>query len=317
MAGVHGLAQIAGLHHITAIAGDAQRNLDFYVRLLGQRLVKQTVNFDDPGTYHFYFADYSGTPGTVLTFFPFAGARKGVRGSGEATAVAYTVAPDALPGWQARLAAGGVVAAPGERFGEELLTLQDPDGMQIELVAAAQQPAVALWDGGPVPAALQLRGFHSTTLQVRDGDASAALLRELFGWTETARDGNRRRLAVDGGLAGRIVDLVETPDLPRGQQGAGSIHHVALRVPDDAAQATWRSELANAGYGVTPIRDRQYFHSIYFRDPNGVLLELATDSPGFAWDEPVNALGSALRLPPWLEPQRARIAESLGRIELP
>ncbi len=312
----HTSVQIAGLHHITAIAGDPQRNLDFYVGVLGQRLIKQTVNFDDPGTYHFYFADFSGTPGTVLTFFPWKGARKGTRGSGEATAVAYAVPADALPAWQARLGAAGFATTTSERFGERLLSLEDPDGMQIELVASASPASVAQWENGPVPADLQLRGFHSTTLQVRNADASAELLRDLFGWIEVAREGKRSRFSVDGGVAGRVVDLVETPDLPRGQQGAGSIHHVAFRLPDDAAQAAWRSKLITAGFGVTPVRDRQYFHSLYFQEPNGVLFELATENPGFLWDEPVDALGSALRLPPWLEAHRERIAAALPKIEL-
>lgn len=310
-------AMIAGLHHITAIAGDPQRNLDFYVGLLGQRLIKKTVNFDDPGTYHFYFGDYSGTPGTILTFFPWAGVRKGIKGSGEATAVAYNVAPDALPGWQARLAAHGVAASRGERFGEPLLASKDPDGLTVELVGSANAPAVALWGGGPVASELALCGFHSTTLQVRDADASAALLRDSFGWHESAREGNRRRFAIDGRAPGRVVDLVAMPDLPRGRQGAGSIHHVAFRAPDDVAQEGWRTHLVHAGYSVTPVRDRQYFHSIYFQEPNGVLYEVATDTPGFLGDERVEALGNALKLPPWLEPQRAQIEATLAIVENP
>ena len=305
----------AGLHHITAIAGDPQRNVDFYTRVLGQRLVKRTVNFDDPGTWHLYYADATGTPGTVLTFFPWAGIPRGVRGSGEATAVAYTVAPDALPGWKARLAAHGIAAEESERFGEPLLAFADPDGMGVELVGSALQPDIAIWQDGPVAAEMSLRGFHSTTLQVRDGDASAALLRDLCGWREKAQDGSRRRFVVAGSAPGAMVDLVATPDLPRGRQGAGSIHHVAFRATDDAEQENWRVQLAAQGFGVTPMRDRQYFHSIYFREPNGVLFEMATDSPGFLWDESVETLGSALRLPPWLEPQRSSIEAALPLLE--
>lgn len=317
MANTQPLLALAGIHHITAIAGDPQRNLGFYVGVLGQRLIKKTVNFDDPGTYHFYFADYSGTPGTVLTFFPWAGMRRGVKGSGEATAVAYNVAAGALPGWQARLAARGIAATPDERFGEPLLAFEDPDGMAVELVGAAHLPSVARWEGGPVASELALRGFHSTTLQVRDLALSAALLRESFGWHEVAREGNRTRFAIDGASAGRVVDLVATPDLPRGRQGAGSVHHVAFRAPDDVAQEGWRTHLARAGYGVTPVRDRQYFHSIYFQEPNGVLFEVATDTPGFLWDERIEALGTALKLPPWLEPHRTQIEASLAVVEDP
>jgi glyoxalase family protein len=310
----------AGLHHITAIAGDPQQNVDFYTSVLGQRLIKRTVNFDDPGTWHFYYADAVGSAGTVLTFFPWAGVPKGVRGSGEATAVAYSVAADALPAWRIRLAAHDVAFTEQERFGHPLLAFEDPDGMAVELVGMARPPAVAHWEGGPVAPEMALCGFHSTTLQVRDGDASAALLRDLFGWREEAREGNRRRFVADGLVAeggrGLAVDLVETPDLPRGRQGAGSIHHVAFRTPDDAAQEQGRAALAAAGLRVTPVRDRQYFHSIYFQEPNGVLYEIATDGPGFLWDESVETLGSSLRLPPWLEPQRRRIEELLPPIKV-
>jgi len=308
------VAKIEGLHHITAIAGDPQRNLDFYVGLLGQRLIKRTVNFDDPGTYHFYFGDYSGSPGTILTFFPWAGVRKGIKGSGEATAVAYTIAAETLPAWEARLAAHGVATERSERFGDPLLVFQDPDGLTIELVGASDLPAVALWDGGPVAAEMALRGFHSTSLQVRTADASAALLRDAFGWQELAREGNRTRFAIAGSVPGRFVDLVVVPDLARGRQGAGSIHHVAFRAPDDAAQAYWHAHLTREGFSVSPVRDRQYFHSIYFQEPSGVLYEVATDTPGFLWDEPLEALGAALKLPPWLEPQRSRIEAGLPEI---
>ncbi len=322
MAENHPPAASSGLHHITAIAGDAQRNLDFYTGVLGQRLVKKTVNFDDPGTYHFYFADEVGSAGTVLTFFPFAGARRGVRGSCEATAVAYNVAADALPDWQARLARLGIDAVASERFGAPLLTFADPDDMAVELVGSAQPPQVRHWQGGPVGEEMALRGFYGTTLQVRNAAPSAALLRDSFGWHEVAREGNRRRFAAgaaapQGNAApGQFVDIVELPSLPAGRQGAGSIHHIAFRAADDGAQAAWQRHLAAAGLGVTDVRDRQYFRSIYFREPNGVLFEIATDGPGFLWDEPIEALGSALRLPPWLEPQRTRIEASLPALQV-
>ena len=309
---------MAGLHHITAIASDAQRNLDFYVGLLGQRLVKRTVNFDAPDTYHFYFADYAGSPGTVLTFFPWPRARKGVRGAGEAWAAAYAVPATALPAWQARLQAAGAPVAPvTERFGEPVLAVQDPDGLLVELVGVENVPAVVPWAGGPLPAEMELRGFHSTTLAVRDLAASAVLLTETFGWRELGREGNRVRYAIAGAVPGRVVDLLELPDAAPGSMGAGTIHHVAFRTPDDAAQLRWRAHLAQEGFGVSDVRDRQYFNSIYFREPNGVLFEIATDTPGFAWDEPLGELGGALKLPPWVEPQRERIAARLPAIRVP
>lgn len=303
-----------GFHHITAIAGDAQRNVDFYHTLLGQRLVKRTVNFDDPGTWHLYYADYAGSPGTVLTFFPWARARRSARGSGEAVAVAYAVAPESLDGWEQRLrAAGATVGARGERFGEPFLPVLDSDGMLVELTAVRDLPTIVPWPGGPVPAELELRGFHATTLQVRELQPSAELLQARFDWSELGREGARVRFqaphvaGAGAPLPGRIVDLLETPDLPLGRMGAGAIHHVAFRTADDATQAAWRAALQEDGYGVTPMRDRQYFHSIYFNEPSGVLYEIATEPPGFTWDEPLDQLGSSLKLPPWLEPQRERL----------
>jgi glyoxalase family protein len=311
---------VAGIHHITAMAGDPRANVAFYTRVLGQRLVKRTVNFDDPGTHHFYYGDALGTPGTILTFFPWPGARRGAQGSGEAVATAYAVPPGALPFWQERLARAGVAAEPvQERFGARVLPLRDPDGMVVELVEAAEPAgAVAHWQGGPVEAGAALRGFQGVTLQVADGGATGALLEQLFGFQRAGQEANRIRYALPGsaaeGAPGRTVDLLVTPGVPRGRLGPGSIHHVAFRVADDAEQAERRTALLRAGLAVTPVQDRQYFRSIYFREPGGVLFELATDGPGFAWDEPVAELGSALRLPPWLEPRRAEIEAALPEI---
>jgi glyoxalase family protein len=315
---------MAGFHHITAISGDPQRNVNFYQNLLGQRFVKKTVNFDDPGTYHLYYADYAGSPGTVITFFPWARAQPGIKGSGEAIAVAYGVPRESLDAWEARLRSGGArVGQRGERFGEPYLSVSDPDGMVVELVGVGELPAITPWQNGPVPADMELRGFHATTLQVRDAAASAVLLREHFGWSEVGREGNRTRYQAPASAApygtaplpGRIVDLLEQPNLPPGRMGAGTIHHVAFRTPSDATQAGWRAQLVAEGFGVTPMRDRQYFHSIYFNEPNGVLYEIATDQPGFAWDEPVESLGQSLKLPPWLEPQRKRIEGILAPLD--
>lgn len=316
---------IAGIHHITAMAGDAQRNVNFYVNVLGQRLVKTTVNFDDPGTYHFYYGDEVGTPGTILTFFPWPSARRGQRGTGEVAATAYAVPAGTLPAWQQRLSDFGIVtSAPQTRFGETVISFQDPDGMVVELVetdgVAGSQP----WHAGPVPPAMAAQGFHSATLWVADAGRSAELLTDIYGWQRVGQEGSRLRVQApilaeqkSGGGLGSRLDLVTLPDVGRGRLGTGSVHHIAFRTEDDPAQLAWRQTLLSAGYNVTPVQDRQYFHSIYFREPAGVLYEIATNPPGFTWDEPVAQLGSSLKLPPWLEPQRGQIERVLPAIERP
>lgn len=317
---------IAGIHHITAMAADPQRNIDFYVNVLGQRLVKTTVNFDDPGTYHLYYGDETGTPGTILTFFPWPGARRGQRGVGEVAATAYAVPAGSLPYWQARLANFGyVTSAPQTRFGEPLLVFQDPDGMVIELVETPGSTAIRYWNDGPIPADRAAQGFHSATLWVASLDHSRQLLTDIFGWRAVGQEGGRVRLQAPssaqqdaaGSALGRRLDLVVLPNQGRGRLGAGSVHHIAFRTEDDATQLGWRRALLDAGFGVTPVQDRQYFRSIYFREPAGVLYEIATNPPGFTWDEPVAQLGSRLKLPPWLEPQRAQIERVLPAIERP
>lgn len=320
------LLPMAGLHHVTAIASDPQRNLDFYVSVLGQRLVKQTVNFDAPQVYHFYFADGAGSPGTVLTFFPWKNARRGVRGAGESAAVAYSAPAGVLGAWSERLARHGVdVLGEETRFGEQVLSLLDPDGMRVEIVESQSPPATVAWEASPVPAEMALRGFHSVTLQVRDAAASAVVLVESFGWTHLGSEGNRHRYgvggaipgAIPGEIPGRIVDLLETPDAAPYTEGYGSIHHVAFRTPDEATERQWRELLLGERFNVTDVRDREYFRSIYFREPNGVLYEVATDTPGFATDEPLESLGSNLMLPAWFEPRRAEIAARLAPIRVP
>lgn len=309
---------IQGLHHITAVAADAQANLDFYHRLLGQRLVKRTVNFDDPGTYHFYFADEVGTPGTVLTFFPWRHVRRGTPGNGEAAAVAYTIRPGAAGFWRDRLAADGVVVGEAQmRFGQQVLPFHDPDGMLVELIESDAPADVRLWTGGPIPEAYALRGFHSVTLWLGETDRTAELLVDHLGYREVGREGSRTRFAAASGDVGLYVDLLHRPGQPRGRFGAGSIHHVAFRTVDDSEQLEYQAALRVAGHSVTPVQDRQYFHSIYFREPGGVLFEVATDAPGFLYDEPVEALGEQLRLPPWLEPRRGEIEAFLPPAELP
>lgn len=303
---------IQGLHHITAVASDAQRNLDFYRNVLGQRLVKRTVNFDDPGTYHFYFADAAGTPGTVLTFFPWQGMRRGTRGNREAGAVAYRVPAGSFGFWQEHLKRNGVVPQPVEqRFGAGVLPFEDPDGMRIELIEGAAREEIAPWMDGPIDGGYALRGFHSTTLWLDQLDPTAKLLTGQMGYTLTGQEstpsGARYRFTGAEGTLGSVVDILHRPGGNRAAFGAGSIHHVAFRVPDDPAQLEYQAALLAAGLSVTQVQDRSYFHSIYFREPGGVLFEIATQTPGFAIDEPQERLGEALKLPRWIEPQRDHI----------
>jgi len=307
-----------GIHHVTAIARDPQASVDFYAGVLGLRLVKRTVNFDDPGTYHLYYGDETGRPGTILTFFPWPMARRGTRGTGQATVTAFSVPEGSLGFWRERLAAHGVAHdEPARRFAEEVLTLLDPDGLKLELVAHAGAGEAEPWDGGPVPAEHAIRGFHGVTLAQQGYEATAELLTGPMEFEHAGEAGNRFRFMAAGEGPGRVVDVLCSPDLPPGRVAAGTVHHVAFRAADDADQLARREALAGRGLNVTPVLDRQYFHSIYFREPGGVLFEIATDPPGFTLDEPPEELGSALRLPPWLEPHRTRIEATLPPLSAP
>jgi glyoxalase family protein len=309
--------QIAGIHHVTAIARHPQANADFYIGVLGLRLVKRTVNFDDPGTYHLYYGDEVGRPGTLLTFFPWPMARLGRRGAGQATVTAFSVPAGSLGFWTERLARLGVVfEAPRPRFDEEVLTLRDPDGLLLELVARAGDER-SPWAAGPVPEASAVRGLDSVTLTEWNPEVTADLLTGTMGFRLLAQEGDRFRFAAGEEGAGARLDVFASPTAPRGQVSAGTVHHVAFRAANDAAQLAWQGALAARGLGVTPVQDRQYFHSIYFRESGGVLFEIATDGPGFAVDEPVASLGTELKLPPWLEPARERIAATLPPLALP
>lgn len=299
--------KLTGLHHVTAIAGDPQRNLDFYAGVLGLRLVKRTVNFDDPGSYHFYFGDETGSPGTILTFFPWPHARRGVRGTGEVEATAFAIPKNSTGHWLDRLKAHGVtLGGVTERFGEEVIRFADPDGMLIELIASESD------DKGPA-----LAGFHGITAALDERDATARVLTETLGYRLVGQEGNRSRYAAEADGPGRFVDLLHLPHQGPGHSGAGSVHHIAFRVPDDATQATARRTIASLGLGVSPVMDRMYFHSIYFREPGGILFELATDGPGFATDETPETLGETLKLPSWMENGRSRIETLLPKIHLP
>jgi glyoxalase family protein len=306
----------SGLHHVTAIAADPQQNVDFYAGVLGVGLVKKTVKFDAPYTYHLYYGDASGSPSTILTFFPWKGVPPGRNGAGLTTATAFGVPPESIGWWQRRLAEHGVDAdAPVERDGTEVLTLRDPHGLVIDLVAAPGD-ARSGWDGAAgVPAEHAVRGLHSVTLSERQLEPTQRMLSELLGMRLDGETGDRARYAM-GGDAGALVD-VAAETRRQGLQAGGTVHHVAFRAPDGPTQARWRQQLLDVGVQVTEIIDRQYFTSIYFREPGGVLFEIATDQPGFAVDEPLLTLGRALKLPPWLEPDRAQIAAARPPLQLP
>lgn len=306
----------SGLHHVTAIASDPQRNVDFYTQVLGLRLVKQTVNFDAPDTYHLYYGDAVGRPSTILTFFPWRGVPAGRNGAGLTTATAFSVPPESLGWWQRRLAQLQVDAEhPVDRRGEEVLTLRDPDGLVIDLVASAGDTRSG-WDGaGRVPAEHAVRGLHSVTMSEALLEPTQGMLADLLNMRLGEDDGGRTRFTMSEN-EGAVVDVIAKRG-DRGLQAGGTVHHIAFRAPDGATQKRWREELVEAGVSVTEIIDRQYFTSIYFREPGGVLLEIATDQPGFTVDEPLLELGRELRLPPWLEPSREQIAAALPPLRLP
>ena len=307
-------APVTGLHHVTAIASDPQRNVDFYTGLLGLRLVKRTVNFDDPSAYHLYYGDETGTPGTLVTFFYWPGqAARGRVGVGQMTTLTFSVAPDALDTWQVRLERSGVPVRRMSRFDEEVLAFADPDGIPIEFVGVARDPRPG-WTGAGIPAGAALRGLHTAVLTVRDASETAALLTPIMGFTPLGSEGKRTRYVVGAGGSGQLVDVIEDPSAPAGLGGSGTIHHVAFRVADDAAEQVMQQRLGEAGYHVSSVRDRNYFRSIYYRERNGILFEIATDGPGFAHDEPVASLGSELKLPAQFEPVRARITAALPEL---
>lgn len=305
-----------GLHHVTAIASDPQRNVDFYTRVLGLRLVKQTVNFDAPDTYHLYYGDTVGRPSTILTFFPWPGVPQGRSGAGLTTATAFSVPPESLSWWQQHLADLQADAdKPVDRDGEEVLTLRDPDGLVIDLVASPGDTRSG-WDGaGQVPAEHAVRGLHSVTMSEAALAPTQRVLAGLLNMRTGVEHGDRARFVMGDG-EGAMVDVAAATRGP-GRQAGGTVHHIAFRAPDRTTQARWREELVDAGVAVTEILDRQYFTSIYFREPGGVLLEIATDQPGFTVDEPLLELGRKLKLPPWLEPDREQIAAALPPLRLP
>jgi glyoxalase family protein len=312
---------IPGLHHITAVAGSAQANLDFYVGTLGQHLVKKTVNFDDPSTYHLYYGNRVGSPGTILTFFPFADAGLGRSGVGMASAFAYAVPKGGLDAWLGHLRERGVeVEEPVMRLGERMLSVRDPDGLRIELI----ETDIAVTPGDPIEGTVE-SGFHSVTLWLRDFAPTARVLTEIFGYVEEGHESGggegasleRLRFRSPRGERGSIVDLVRTAVQSTGRPAAGTIHHVAFRAQTDEIQREWRDRVKAAGLDITPVIDRQYFNAIYFREPGGILFEIATDPPGFAVDEKSGELGTALKLPAKYEAHRTEIERILPQIRTP
>lgn len=306
---------IKGIHHITAIAGNAQKNLDFYTGILGLRMVKKTINFDAPDVYHFYFGDELGAPGTVFTTFPFDGARKGTKGTGELTYTAFSIPEAALGFWIDRLAKYSIPTSTVlTRFGEKLIRFEDHDGMGIELIANNSDTRKG-WTYGSIPLEMSIRGFYGATLNLRSKDLTEKLLVELMDYRFIAEENGRYRYGTEG-KPGDIVDIVLDPNGRHGIQSAGTVHHIAFRTPNTTTQLEVQDILIRHGLNVTEVRDRNYFKSIYFREPGGVLFEIATDEPGFAIDEDEAHLGEALKLPGWAEPQREGIEKRLPKVKL-
>lgn len=296
-----------GLHHITAIAVDPQENLDFYTEVLGLRLVKETVNFDSPDVYHFYYGDRGGSPGTILTFFPFTYSMQGRSGVGMAETVSFAVPKSAFDDWIVRLSDQGVdTLGPFERFGQPVLSFVDPDGMKLELVGVDKEGAEG-----------RVIGFETVSLRVEAPDRTVSVLTEMFGYMQTNEAAERKRFSTGSGAIGQNIDIDCKPGSLGSRPGGGTIHHIAFRASDDRELGEFRAMAIKLGFNVTPIIDRQYFHSIYFREPGGVLFEVATDPPGFTVDETIETLGSSLMLPPRYEPMRADIERRLPPVFLP
>ena len=309
---------ILGLHHVTATVDDAQADLDFCVRLLGLRLVKKTVNFDNHFVYHFYYGTERGAPGTIWTTFPYKGkgVRVGTKGAGQVVATSFSVPASSLGFWQQRLRQQGVEAQEvADRFGEDALRFADPSGLSFELVGSKHDERTA-WIGSGMSAGEAIRGLHSVTMTVRSLGSTRELMTELLGYRVVDENGNRTRFAVGGNQPGHAIDVVVDPDAEAAVNGLGTVHHVAMAISTDDEQLRLREELLRLGLRVTDVRDRCYFNSIYFREPGGVLFEVATIQPGFTVDEELASLGRGLRLPPWEEPHRVAIEAQLPGISL-
>lgn len=306
---------ILGLHHITAIASEPKRNLYFYTQTLGMRLVKKTVNFDDPGTYHFYFGDRIGTPGTILTFFPWAGAAPGRTGTGMATHIGYSIPPGSMPFWKSRLEEEKVSFHEQEIMGKSWLTFRDPDGLQLQFVESQEDPGTLPWVTADIQNQVALQGFYNVTLTVQHAESTARVLTDILGFQPEQKEGVRTRFRTTTVTGANRVDLIALHGVQSGINAAGTNHHVAFRVKDEATLMRYREKVLNAGLHVTPKIDRDYFFSLYFREPGGVLFEIATDNPGFMRDEPVELLGTELKLPAQFESSRAEIEKVLPELD--
>lgn len=303
----------SGIHHITAFVGHPQENVDFYAGVLGLRLVKRTVNFDDPGTYHLYFGDDGGHPGTIITFFPTVGARQGIIGDGQVGVTTYAVPVGALSYWEERLTRHNVSYTKDERFGEQVIQFEDPHGLRLELVERAEGRENE-WTLAQVTPDKAIKGFGGATLYSADPEKTAELLENVMGLELVAKDGDTTRYRSTADI-GNVIDL-KTTSQGRGQMGAGTVHHIAWRADDDADQLEWQSFVANQGYHVTRVQDRNYFNAIYFREYGGILFEIATDPPGFAHDESLETMGEKLMLPAQYERYRSQLERSLIPIEV-
>lgn len=306
---------ILGLHHITAIASDPQQNYDFYTKVLGLRMVKKTVNFDDPQTYHFYFGNETGSPGTILTFFPWPGAKKGKNGVGMVTEIGYSVPEGSLDFWQKRFDENKVnYGRPSEEFGEKFLPFEDPDGLKLKLIIPSTPDLRQGWETSEISKDVALKGFHNVTLNLSKQAPTAGILTDIFDFKLKEQEGNRFRYITDNVENASIIDLHENPSSEQGINAAGTNHHIAFRVNDEASQQFFRNKIVEAGLNITGKIDRDYFYSLYFREPGGVLFEIATDNPGFTRDESLDELGSSLKLPKKYESSRERIESLLPKL---
>ena len=308
--------KLRGIHHITAIAGDPQANVDFYTELLGLRFAKRTVNFDDPSTYHVYYGDRTGRPGTAITFFAWPGARRGTRGTGQVIAASFAVPKDSLDFWKARLEEHHVFSeALPPRFESSALRFTDADGLMLEMIESAQLDDVDLQYESEVARRFAIHGFHAPTLEVQNTQRTEDVLKEL-GFELIGEEESRRRFSVNPKSTSAGIDLIGRADGQFGINSAGTVHHIAFRCADDKEQLKWREQIIDLDLHVTPVINRFYFHSIYFREPGGILFEIATDGPGFTVDEPAKSLGQTLKLPPQYEQHRAEIESVLPPILL-
>jgi glyoxalase family protein len=309
---------LSGIHHITAIAGDPQKNVDFFVKILGLRFLKKTINFDDPHTYHFYYGDENGNPGTILTFFPWTDRGfKGKRGTGQIAAISFSVPLSSLDFWVEHLTKQKInFAGPIKRFDEQVLIFEDHDEFELEIVATEEEKRPG-WDSGFIPKEHSIRGFWGASIWHQKIETTETFMSDLLGFKKVNETENRVRLALANSGAGTYVDLISLPEQQKGIMGVGAIHHIAFRTKDEKTQLEMRKKIINKNFDVTPAVDRNYFHSIYFKEPGNVLFEIATDPPGFFVDETKDELGKSLKLPEWYESIRAEIESALPKITIP